>query len=103
MVIKYASDFQGVCFYTDEPLNVDEVKYKNVLDTLNALPGVEIAKAGKYFLDVLYGMLFDADKVCEEVINCVKQLYGVEITKVGAEGLEFILNQPMGAPSSAVN
>jgi hypothetical protein len=81
MVAKYLHDDSGITFHVDAALNKDETKYRTFVTQLENMEGIEVCKVGRYFIDAVFGMLFDSEEVGANVMKLFKNTFGVIVVE----------------------
>lgn len=95
MIAKHYYNGLGMSIHTTEPLDTNEQRFKYFLDGLEELEGVEIVKASRYSVDVLFGYLFEPEEVRERVLDAFQEAYRVSAREEIPRAEVFARTLPM--------
>lgn len=78
---KYYTDGMGLLIQANFPINADEKQYRYFLDELETMEGVEKVQAGRYYVEMAFGFLFDLRTMVQQVCAAFGQVYRVPCTE----------------------
>lgn len=77
MTAQYLYNELGITFYTDAPINDDDIRLRQLETLMGGLEGIERVSSGRYIFDCTFSLLWEPEELIERCSEAFKSFFGI--------------------------